>query len=326
MQINKKSFYFLIFSSLLLFSNSTGFDLYAHSVFYYSNHHTALKPYLLLNEIFLPKYFLLSVIYELSSKLGLPLGWVALFLVLFPIYYIFCSSYFLNKKRNPIYELFLLIFLIYLIFFYAALNLAVIWLLAYFFSQRKIFLLGGLFHPAAFFLYLFVLVITRRIKGLFFFILIFFIPFLYLMYISSKYNIFTYIDYSNFKEISLSNAKDLLIYTFEAKLNFFIFIGIIFFFINFFKKMINNFLFLPKFNLKIFFFAPYLVSILIIIYMFQKPTFLNYFFSKDNLSIYVTWLKFGKRNDELTINELYCSRYYSYKEITDICNVEQKNY
>ena len=183
MQISKKSFFFLILSCLLLFSNSTGFDLYHHAVSYYFNNEDINHSYLLIDEIILPRYLILSVIYELLSKVGLPLGWAALFLTLFPIHFIFCSSFFSNKKISVIYELFLLILLIYLIFFYSGLNLATIWLLAYIFSQRKIFLLGALFHPVSLILYLLTLVIMKRIKHLFFFILIFF----FFFFISNVY-------------------------------------------------------------------------------------------------------------------------------------------
>jgi hypothetical protein len=320
MQISKKFFCFLILSSLLLFSNSTGFDLYHHAISYYFNNESINHGYLLTNEIILPRYFFLSVIYELFSKVGLPLGWVALFLTLFPLYSIFYSSYFLNKKRNPIYELFLLIFLIYLIFIYAALNLAVIWLLAYFFSQRKLFLLGALFHPAALILYLLVLVIMKRIKHLFFFILIFFFPFIYLMYISTQYNILTSHSFLNIKEtIDLDNLYYLLSYTYNSKLHFFVYPAIIFFIIYIATKKKNFFSLLLKLNSKLFFYVPYLVAILIVIFMLQKSTFLNYFFSKENLSIYVTWLQFGKNNLEFDFYEVNCSRYYDYKNVTDNC-------
>lgn len=320
MQISKKFFCFLILSSLLLFSNSTGFDLYHHAISYYFNNEAINHGYLLTNEIILPRYFFLSVIYELFSKVGLPLGWVALFLTLFPLYSIFHSSYFLNKKRNLIYELFLLIFLIYLIFSYAGLNLAVIWLLAYFFSQRKIFLLGALFHPAALILYLLVLLIMKRIKHLFFFILIFFFPFIYLMYITTQYNILTSHSFLNIKEkIDLDNLHILLTYAYNSKLHFFVYPVIIFFTIFIASKQKFFFLLLLKLNSKLFFYVPYFMAILIVIFMLQKPTFLNSFFSKENSAINVTWLQFGEKNLQFNYLEVHCSRFYNYKDIPNEC-------
>ena len=316
MQISKKSFFFLIFSCLLLFSNSIGFDLYLHSNSHYFNKDSINFSYLLINEIILPRYLLLSVIYEFFSKAGLPLGWVALTLTLFPVYYIFCSPYFLNKKQDLIYETFLLTFLIYLIFSYSAINLAIIWFLAFFFSQRKIFLIGGLFHPAAFILYLFVLAIKGRIKNLFFFILIYFVPFLYLMYILTQHNILTSSTSLYIKEIiNLDNLTNLLAYIYVAKLNHFVLIAIIFFILINIIKALNKFSLILKF----FFFVPYFFAILIVIYMLQKPTFLNYFFLKDNLSIYVTWFKFGPSNLEFDFIDLDCSRYYLYEKKPSQC-------
>ena len=72
MIINKFGFITSFLSFLMLASISMGFDLYAHGVIFYFYEYILNPADLLFNEIVLPRYLLLSYIFEITRRLVYP--------------------------------------------------------------------------------------------------------------------------------------------------------------------------------------------------------------------------------------------------------------
>jgi len=80
-------------------SNSLGFDFYSHVVAF-SNYEELPKIYknYRFQDQYVPRYLLLSVFYELMARLGIPLGYVIVTLLIVP-------SVLLFGKKSLIYRL-----------------------------------------------------------------------------------------------------------------------------------------------------------------------------------------------------------------------------
>ena len=83
---------------VIMMNNSLGFDLYSHVTAYtnYQELQDTYKNYYLL-DTFLPRYLLLSLIYESSGVLLIPIGYVILFLNVYPVFVLF-------GKKSKIYS------------------------------------------------------------------------------------------------------------------------------------------------------------------------------------------------------------------------------
>ena len=123
--------------------HTAGFDFYHHTLSY-----TLRAPinwgYLIGEKIFLPRYLLLSDIYQLFSFTPIPLGWIISFLIIFPSYQIGKSNIYKGLKREKLIVQFLIFSLSFL---FSGTNIGILWLIAFFATNNCFFLIGILFHP-----------------------------------------------------------------------------------------------------------------------------------------------------------------------------------
>ena len=140
--------YIAIVCVLFFLNDTTGFDFYSHSIIYYFNDHAISKSHDFFGNV-IPRYILLSYIYSGFSIIGIPLGYVAILLIFFPIYKMISSI-----SADKQIELVIVIpVLVYLSLFYSAFSVSIIWFFAFLFSKNKIFLMGFLFSPFSLILY-----------------------------------------------------------------------------------------------------------------------------------------------------------------------------
>jgi len=299
--------FLLFFAVLLIFSNSTGFDLYSHSITYYFNNEPLGTFYNFFDLFVLPRYFLLSYIYEFISKLGMPLGYIIILLNLYPLNYIIkqIQSTKINNKISLMSIIFLFASYI-LIFFYSGLSLALLWAIAYFLTRKKIFIIGALFHPIGIIIFLIVSLVINNIKPLIYVISIF----LCFVMIESNFIGFFVSGQLDNANIDLSNLDLLILYSDKiitklSEIKFLVYLLIIYFI---FKKIPFSF----KIKYIIVVSSMIVFSIFITLYMSNKSTLLYYLYidnNVDNYSIYATWFDFGEKDLIEDYGKLYSSRY-----------------
>ncbi len=308
-----------IFISLTIFiifsTQSIGYDLYAHSLIYYFNDELITHSYELeLLNLLIPRYFLLSYIYEFTREFGIPSGWVAFTLSCVPFLYI--NNKYGIEEEDGKHKIFFIIYLTCILFviFYSALTLSLLWLMAFFVSRKPFFILGSFFHPlGAVLSLLYMLSFFKNIKLLFFYS-IFFTLFLLISWIDSYYNFFKSISNYNIRYvINLSNIYDLLIYSFFSKINeilllaFIIFLSFLFRYNSLLTRFINCFLGTLSTKIVVIFF----LTLLFINALIRDNTSLISYIVRDDSSLVVdvTWFSFGSRDSFLNFRDLDESRY-----------------
>lgn len=211
----------LFFYVLLIMSfQSVGYDMYSHSLIYYHNLEKITHSYSFFDGfIIMPRYALLSMIYETTRNMGIPTGWIATILMFVPIKAILSNLELINGLRNKfILALFICTVSTY---FYSGLTLVVIWILAALASKRGIYMVGATFHPAGFVLGILALFIKgNRIYNAMYLIISVFILCL-LSYINMNfYELFSSVDVGNIKiKVSFDNFFKLLKRVYETKSN-----------------------------------------------------------------------------------------------------------
>ncbi len=206
---------FCIIVFLLLATESTGFDLYAHSIMYYFHNTPVTHSYLLFDEILFPRYMLLSYIYEFFSMLGIPIGIVAVVLTCYPIYHII-NHFDFNKGRLSLGNSLIIVFILLLSFFYSGLSLVLIWAVALFLTNKNVFLLGGVLHPVGFLIFLPIVVFKKKLMKFSLLALVVFLFFWLMM----KIDFFTSAKVENVKYyIDVENMIDLLNIVIDRKFN-----------------------------------------------------------------------------------------------------------
>lgn len=302
----------LMLSILLIFSNSLGFDMYHHVSAYYFYDVKAERSYNFYDLLSLPRYFFLSYVYGLSSWAGIPIGYTVLTLCLFPWNSIIFSVQKLSEKgrvRNV--DIITLALSTVTIFFYSGLSLSLLWLLAYIYTGKRVFLTGAFFHPVG--LVLFVILILglqlRNLKDILIPLVLFFTIF------TLETHIFQLSPYSNLEEYSVKfeNLKDLLQYAdkIQSKTTEIAILILI--------------LILPLLRIKVLYrhsfrldwiFALMCFSIFAVaVYMSYKPSLLFYLssYNVSNYAVYAAWFDFGLRDLSVDHVEIYNSRYDDYK-------------
>jgi hypothetical protein len=301
-----KIFLFILF---IISMSSTGYDLYAHSIMYYFSSEFTTHSYIFFyDDLVLPRYFLLSYIYGFSRNLGIPIGWVAVVLCFIPSFKILASNGIINFKFKGILNLIILI----LVYFYSGLSLALLWLLAYFVTGKRFYLIGGLFHPVGIILVAMALMFNKKkITSSFIFILML-ISFLSASFVFLKFNIFSnIIDVENIKFIvNFKSLIEIIIYTYESKSNeihgLIIFV-IIFMFKNPSGNIFSNMA--SKINYKI---IMQTAMFLILLNSFTRDynsLLCSAVYCKASDAIYVTWFDFGGVTPNLHYNSVLDSRY-----------------
>lgn len=181
----------MIFSALCFLSLSTdtmGFDIYAHGVMYYFYDYILNHTDMLFNEIVMPRYLLLSYIFEVSRRVGIPLGIVVTWIVCYPTYNVAVEISKRNKNKINIADSAILFSMVLLSFNYSGISLVLLWMIALIVTKNPKFLIGAFFHPVGLTLATLLIVVKRLF--LFRYILIF-ILFLIFLFINTRIAYFT---------------------------------------------------------------------------------------------------------------------------------------
>lgn len=316
MVANKLGLVFSLICVLSLASNSMGFDVYAHGVLFYFHEYILNHTDLLFNNIVMPRYLLLSYIYEITRILGVPLGVVVSLLVAYPTYSIAKSVSKSNQKKLILSNVALLTIVLGLSFTYSGLSLVLLWMIALLVTNQSVFLIGALFHPVGFILAVTLIIVKRLYIAKFVFMVFLFFLFLY---ISTQLGYFTSSKYYNIRyDINFDIEKLSLLFdtVISSKFNEIIVLVVIIT-ISFLAK--SNLAIIIKKAQKIYikrftvFFSYFIILCLINLYfvLSGKHTLLIDVIKFDiSDPIYATWFDWGERdltND--TPISLYNKRY-----------------
>ncbi len=309
---------FLVFLSLILFlSETAGFDFYAHSMIYYFYDQNITHSYMFFDSVVVPRYFLLSIVFETFSRIGVPLGYIVMALVILPVYTIFSSIS--RRERGDKLSIFsvLMIFMVFVLtFFYSGLSLVILFAIAYFLTLNRFFLIGGLFHPVGCPLFI-VLLFIYRIKDLFFFLLL--ITFTALAFwLSSQFNLFTSCMPINIKFfVNIESALDLLLLSYSKKKTEIIVAILLSLALIIFKKKSNLSVLRVYIHKKLALLLFICFVAFVGAYMYNKPglSFIKSIITArvDDV-MYATWFDWGEKDLILDYHELYHLRYTDVEE------------
>jgi hypothetical protein len=309
----KSKVYILLSVFFLLSFNSIGYDLYAHSLFHYFNYEKITYSYTLFIEyLIIPRYGLLSFIYEFFRDLGIPTGWVALFLVYIPMSQLSNVTFnFVSRKNKIIYTAIAMVLMV-LIYFYSALSLVIIWIVACILTGNRLLLIGASFHPAGLILgFFYAVIFPGRLKNF----IILLAPILLIALLSFFRSIdlisLTFINVDNIKfDIQIGNILDLLFYVFENKPTESTFLLIIFLIswlngLRFEKYVIRNSYRQRRFSdssYRFFLIIPFFILMANSIIREKDSLFLSILKIECSDNVYITWLDFGERDFVGTFN------------------------
>lgn len=316
MKINKLGFLLCVLTFLCLATFSTGFDLYAHSVIYYKFEYPISHTYLLFEEIVMPRYLLLSYIYEITRRLGIPIGVVAFILVAFPTYnlalYISQNS---RKNSLQISNIFILGSILLLTLLYSGLSLVLLWIIALLTTRKKVFLLGILFHPLGLILGLMSSLVFREYLKTYIYIVFIFFMSLYLLSSQAYFTSSIPVNIKYKVTLDKDEISKLFSTAFDSKANEFYGIFIILTFSYFAQtklKAIFSYLKnlkIPKvIVLSIFFFTIFASNIY---FIFNNRHSLIIDTISFNISdpVYITWYDWGSRDINESKESLNYKRY-----------------
>lgn len=315
MRFNKFSAIFCVLMFSAVATTSTGFDLYAHAVSYYFYDEIINRADIFYNRIVLPRYLLLSYVYEFGSRLGIPLGIIASFLILYPSYYLVKeveSQNTVNRKLN-FQGLSILLLVFILCFFYSGLSLVILWLVAFLVTKKNIFIAGALFHPIGLIIYCFTFFVLRvGLLKLFITVLFCFVLF-YLLTIQGYFTSARY-DYLRY-DISLGNFFELMRIVLDRKANE-IFVTLFVVSVCFVAR--------SRISKYAYFFRGIYIrrSMVVLLIVFILTGFNFYFCNKGRHTlfldmslfeisdpVYATWFDWGEKDLPDNHSELYSKRY-----------------
>lgn len=304
--IIKNKYFLLIWIFSLLSFQSIGYDIYAHSLFHHYNYEkiTYLSSFFF-DEFLIPRYGLLSYIYEFFRNLGIPIGWVALLLIYIPVLSISKVSFNFAYRTNRLIFTTISLMIMGLIYFYSAMSLVIIWFLALFLTSKRFFLIGTMFHPAGFALGIFyVFLYTNRIKNL----LILFAPIFFMLILSwlniNDYISLEFIDINNVRfNVELKILWDLFDFLLTNKPIEFSILLLVLFWGFFSRRTLISGEFIIKKNKNRISDPVYLFIFLLLYFILMLNSLLregdSLFSSIINIkysdNIYITWFNFGER-------------------------------
>jgi hypothetical protein len=311
MNIRKDIFFLLSLTSIVFLSQTTGFDLYSHSISYYYYEQSIDHAYLFFDKLIFPRYGLLSILYELASRIGMPIALFAFSLTIIPNYIIIKSI--ITKEIFRFHDLLIISFLLILNLFYSGLTLVLLYLISYLIIKDRKLLIGGLLHPIGILIFALGTLFTRRLIQY----TIILISFFTLIFLTSDNQIFYAQAHDDFKKtIDFSTiALDFQEAIERKKPEIFggmliILLGFIISRKNALSRILN------VFNLKI---KKYtllsiltMFTLLLSVYMALKPSpnFITAILSTEiNEVIYVSWFDWGERDTYMTHAQLYSERY-----------------
>ena len=210
----------LIFVTFIISLQSTGYDLYAHSLFYYFADEKITHSYGIFDDqVIIPRYGVLSIAYELTRSLGIPTGWIAVLFCYKPLMAIILNQHWLygfRQKRSLI-----LVLCTIPIYFYSGLSLSVLWIFASIVTGSGFFMIGAAFHPVGAIIGTIGVCVGANRKSRIIWLLSTYIILLAVCYINTNiYNFLPSIDRTNLKlSITLPEAVDLIQMSYELKSN-----------------------------------------------------------------------------------------------------------
>ena len=202
-----------------------GYDFYSHVLLFEFNEQQIDNSYKIFELLILPRYGLLSFIYEIITRIGIPLGYAAFLLIYIPIKEII-KAQIPNINRIQTKNIFLLIFLCYLSTYYSALTLVSLYTIGYLVSNKKLLLAGLFFHPVGIFMIIPSILLFFSNKKQKFQIIKASIFFFSISFIFQKIGFFNSITENIRFHLRWSSFKDILIYSFSNKLPQIIIIGV----------------------------------------------------------------------------------------------------
>lgn len=316
LRISKHGLIVAFFSLLIFFNDSTGFDFYAHSVSYYFFDESLNNVDVLMGLIVLPRYWLLSYLYETFSRVGVPAGFLASFLIAFPVY--FTSKKIISSRKNKgrnslLISDYLIVTGLYLLaFYYSGLSLVLLWFIAYLITGNKVFLLGGFFHPVGFLLYSAGIVFFIRKDVFVFYILFSFL--LMFFYVCTVFSLYTSsLEKSVRFYIDVDNTLKLLDAVFHRKKQEIF--GLLVICVAFYMGkdgLLRRLNFLKSFSapVKLIYLYSFLIVCVLYFSMLNRTTLLNSVMrlSFDDV-IYVSWFDWGGKDISDSYSTLYSKRY-----------------
>ena len=304
----------------LVSMQSTGYDIYAHSLIYYFNFEKITHSYTFFeSELVFPRYILLSIVYEATRNISIPLGWVACFLVFWPTYNILKTfGTWRLMFEQPRYTL-LFFICVNLIYFYSALSLTILWLSAFLITKRVHFIAGSFFHPIGVALGLFTLIVSdKKWKGFLYYIFTLSVIVIIMHVNSVYYNTMESIDADNIKiAVDINNISEIISYAYSQKLievNLLCLIILSIAYRKFFIKKRRRVYFKisKKINTvcSIFLFSLFYSTITINAFTRDiNSLFLSTLTLKMSDIIYITWFDFGFRDGNLHVWSVDDSRF-----------------
>ncbi|OQX06983.1 MAG: hypothetical protein BWK73_29320 [Thiothrix lacustris] len=312
MNIRKDIFFLLSLTSIVFLSQTTGFDLYSHSISYYYYEQSIDHAYLFFDKLIFPRYGLLSILYELASRMGMPIALFAFSLTIIPNYIIIKSI--ITKEIFRFHDLLTISFILILNLFYSGLTLVLLYLISYLIIKDRKLLIGGLLHPIGILIFALGALFTRILIQYTIILILFFT----LIFFTSDNQVFYAQAHNDFKKtIDFSTIALDLQDAIERKKQE-IFGGMLIISLGFFLTRRKNILsrILKIFNLKIkkltLLKGSVMLTLLLSVYMALKPSpnFITAILSADiNQVIYVSWFDWGERDTYMTHAQLYFERY-----------------
>ena len=217
MKNNASIFIYVLFVVSL---QSTGYDLYAHSLFYYYNSEQIPFSYAIFNnQVIIPRYGLLSMIYEGTRQFGIPTGWVAVVLSYKPLKDILSHLDWLSGLRYK--RLIVITICTVPIYFYSGLSLVALWIMAASVTGRSFYMLAAAFHPVGAVLGVLGTVIGGNNKFKILWLIVGYVLLLSLSYFNSSiFTLFPSISVSNIKQnIVFEDLVSMIYLSYELKQN-----------------------------------------------------------------------------------------------------------
>ncbi|MBQ4860874.1 hypothetical protein J8L98_04080 [Pseudoalteromonas sp. MMG013] len=313
--VDKNGLFFSFIAVFLFACNSTGFDFYSHSVSYYFYDSVINSSDLLFGHVVLPRYLMLSYIYEFFSRLGIPLGWVSMILIVYPVNKIAVGL--INNATNvcgksySVYVCVLMGFSFLLCFFYSGLSLVLLWFLAYLITKKRVFLFGGVLHPVGIVIFLAGLIFLKRDLLKFFAILL---CTLLLFYVCSQLSLFTASANTTYRyDLNFKTVSIVLTHVYERKANELMGLAVLLGFSVLAKakllESVNVFnrVYIPSILLKT---GSIGICLIFFFLMIDRPSLINslIFFDYNDV-IYASWFDWGAKDLRVEHGELYMRRY-----------------
>jgi hypothetical protein len=208
----------------LIAHNTIGFDLYSHSVAHSSIESFAnLYKYYEIGGAFFPRYLLLSDFYILLGLFGIPLGFTVFGLYFISIVQIIEAAFKPSRSdlRKPLVLMVYFPIILVTCVYYSALSLSVLWMIAYFVSDRPFLLMSSVFHPFSLVMILVLMIFRKSCRyGVVYILLGYIIVTIGLSYMqdrsSSAVNVFLLVDFLSESSISTieTKTKEIVILTF----------------------------------------------------------------------------------------------------------------